>query len=217
MAIDAHHYEMKADKEYYAGFKAKEYYMKTDVKAHKGVAKPVETIFQRSPSAVVGKRIIKHSFFFGDYGGSGAGFMGLLLEPGNEWMVVTFPNAAMSFVLLDNKWVESAYTSIDFFKPDHSPWLIYGKNSKIDKDEFTPFIQGAVIKDIQLSDKSCNIILEKKGQSHLMEILDTDVRLCPSPALYYDKKKIVYPKALRPGEKMGDYIIFMEDGGDIYL
>ena len=218
MHADASHYEMKVDNAYYSGYKTKEYYIRAEIAPGKKPSpKQAETISQRNTSSLVGKKIIKHSFFFGDYGGAGAGFMGFLLEPGKEWLVVTIKDAAQFHTLLDNKWVESVYTSLDFFKPDHSPWLIYGKNSKIEKDEFTPLIQGAIIKEIRLTETALNITFEKDGQEHLMEILDTDKRLCPYPGPYYEKKKIVYPKALRPAEKMGDYIIFMEDGGDIFL
>lgn len=217
MQADAYHYEMKVNDQYYSAHKAKEYYVRSEVKAGKRNPKPVETIFQRQPSSLIGKKIIKHSFRFGDYGGAGAGFMGFQLEPGNEWMVVTIASAGSHHALLDGRWVETVYTDIGFFKPDQSPWLIWGQNSVLEKDELTPLMQGAIIKDVQLTDTALNITLEKDGQSHLLEILDTDKRLCPYSGPYYEKKKIVYPKALRPGEKIGDYIVFIENGGDIFL
>ena len=217
MQGDAYHYEMKVDNQYYSGHKAKEYYIRAEVKAGKRNPKPVETIIQRNPSNMIGKKIIKYKSSFGDFGGSGAGFLGFQFEPGGEWLVFTINDTAMCHMLLDGKWVEATYTDINFFKPDHSPWRIYGVNSRIDKDEFTPLIQGAVIKDVKLTDDTFNITFEKDGQSHLLKTLNTDKRLCPLSGPYVDKKKIVYPKALHPEEKMGDYIIFIQDGGDIYL
>lgn len=218
MQADASHYEMKVDNQYYSGHKTKEYFIRTEMKAGKrGNPRLAETILQRTPASLIGKKIIQAGRRFGDYGGAGAGYMGFQLEPDKEWLVFTIADTAGSHALLDGKWVETVYTSINFFKPDHSPWIIYGVGSRLEKDEFSPLIQGAVIKDVQLTDTACNITLEKDGQTHLLEILDTDKRLCPYPGPFYEKKKIVYPKALRPGEKLGDYIIFMEDGGDVLL
>jgi len=227
-----HHQEVAAEYKYtyYSGNKVLQYYVEDNGKY---TPKPVATIQDKDKSKIIGRRIVGHSLNFGSSGGYpgdprglGKGFFGILLDAKTtlskqEWIVVTITDAASHHCLLDSRWIETFYTSVDLFKPKYEPWFIRGRGFSIQKDEFTEFIKGCVITDIILEPESCKITLEKDGQKHLLEILNTDPRLCPWSGVEYKvgkETRYALPKAFKEGtDEISNYIIFMEENGQIYV
>ena len=195
--------------------------------------RPALSLLNRKSEEIVGRTIVGYSFnlgssgYPGDLKGLGWGFFGLLLQDKEnlsrrEWLVIAIGSAASYHCLLDSRWIEAVYTEKDMkhvaFKPAEDGWVVFGYPSRVVKDEFTPFIKGATITVIDLKLESCNITLEKNGQKHLLEILNIDPRLCPLPGPYTEQKKIVRHKVFKEGtDHIGNYIIFMEENGQIYV
>ena len=199
--------------------------------------RPTTRLIDHNQAEIIGRKIINYSLNLGSSkDGLGMGFFGLLLEAKNpsskpEWLVVTIDFASSHHCLLDLKWIE-AYTDQDVvhspqythspqFKPSNNAWVVYGYPSKIIKNDFTPFIKGSVIIAIDLQPNSCKMTLEKDNQKHLLEILNTDPRLCPWPGAEYKvgkETRYALPKAFKEGtDHIGNYIIFMEEDGQIYI
>lgn len=196
----------------------------------KYVSKPASSLLNKDYQSIIGRTVVGYNFnlgssggYPGDPAGLGWGFLGLLLQAKNnsnhrEWMVITIGSAARYNCLLDSRWIESFKTDIQTFKPTLEPWHIQGHGFRIDKDEFSSLIKGCLVTRVDLQSGSCKITLEKDGQKHLLEILNVDSRLCPLIGPYDTNKKIVFHKTFREGtDHIGNYIIFMEEDGQIFV
>lgn len=215
--------EIKAEHRHYSAEYVKEYSIIVDGKK---VNKLAQNIVERTPETLVGRKIIKYSITQGDYGdGSGPGFLGFLLEEDiaqnrkKEWLVITI-HGADNYSLLDGKMVNASW---DFFKLPKP--LIYYDGPKL-VDSFGPAVNGSLIKKVTLQDESFVLELEKGGKTYILEILNKDPRL--SPTIKIENRLRVTPEdvmkakripsiAFPPGHRMGDYIIFMEENGQIYV
>ena len=232
-APPAQYYKMEANYQYqhYSAKKVDSYYVKDEKGQYK--SKPSVLLSNKPLEEIKGRRIIGYSFNLGSSGGYpgdpkglGRGFFGFLLQPNNnelnkEWMVVTIASAPTHHVLLDSRWVRSSYSAMTLFKPKREPWFIQGRGLSIQKDNLASLIDGCIVTNIVLEQDSCKIDLEKDGQKHLLEILNTDPRLCPWPGAQYKvgkETRYALPKAFKEGtDQIGNYIIFMEEKGEIYV
>ena len=217
MLTPDYHHEVKMEEKYYLGKKVKEYY---HVFNRSRLPVPVKNILDRGTHELTGRKIIKYSIILGDHeDGSGPGFLGVLLNQDAhrnlpvEWLVITVAGAG-DFCLLDNEWVEASAAFFNIKKP-----LIRYEGPKF-IDKFGPVVAGSVIKSVNVKTDSCVIILEKDGSEHKFEILNEDSRLSSVSMLPPDQQKdfTVKSRAIFPtGDHIGNYIIFMEEDGQIYV
>lgn len=210
-----HHYQEKIDTKKYYGIKIKDYFT---LFGKSRIPHKVETILERNLNQLVGKKILQYSLIQGDCDdGSGPGFFGLLLEDPSskkkEWMIVTAAGSD-KFLLLDNKWVGTSVLFYEIQKP-----LINNLSSNR-QDNFGPVVDGSVIKKIELTDQKMVLQIEKSNEVHFLEVLNEDKRL-PSIRMLplEEQKKIDFlDMAIFPaGDRMGSYIIFMEEDGQLYV
>lgn len=190
---------------------------------------PAIRIMERGINSVIGKKILDFKVNIGgDYSdkGSGENFIGFLLGDETEadlnkkeWLVVTITYAAMHS-LLDGQCVMSLESYPTQRQCGKTP-LIYYQNNTLSSlvDQASPMIIGGIIKTFELDDHNCRIFIENQNQSHLFEILDSDPRLSLGGAgfnAYKYEMRYRRRKALRNGDKLEEFIIFMEEDGKIY-
>lgn len=173
-----------------------------------------ETLQARGASSLIGRKVIRYTINHGDYGdGSGPGFLGFLLEADaaggkkREWLVVTIAAASES-TLLNGRIVGPASATMDGWP---KPLIYYKQGSLI--DEFGPRVNDARIVGVDLRTESLSLTFETANGTSLMEIVNADDRLTPFMAkIKIEGKATPMPrKAIRPGEKLGDYVIFLAE------
>jgi len=215
--------EIRTEHRHYSAEQVKEYIIIVDGKK---INKLAQNIVERTPETLVGRKIIKYSINQGDYGdGSGPGFLGFLMEEDTtqnqkeEWLVITI-HSADNYSLLDGQMVNASWGFFKLPKP-----LIYYEGPKL-VDHFGPAVNGSLIKRVNLQDESFLLEVEKEGKTHVLEILNKDLRL--SPTIRIENRHRVTPEdvmkakhipriAIPPGKRMSDYIIFVEENGQIYV
>lgn len=209
MTIDYHHEHKMQDQEYYPAKRVENYYIPIGFKSH--LPRKVESILLRGAQRLVGRKIIEYRRNQGDYGdGAGPGFLGLLLEEDKdqnlkkELLVVTI-NSADCFTLMDGNWM---YASAPFRKTHVG---VAERPAIGQPSPFDLIVGGSTIKEADLQPEYLKVKIQSTdGKEHQIEILNKDPRLSP----YANLKPAV---AMKPGDHIGNYIIFMEENGQIYV
>ena len=212
------HHEIRIDQQQYLAKKVSEYTVIENGQRQKIKAK---NILETDTSNLIGRKILKYSINQGDnQDGSGPGFLGLLLDNDNqknlkkEWLIATVL-AADEFTLLDGKIVGvSAATIPDFSKP-----LIYYQGPVL-VDQFGPIVNGSIIKEAVLKDESFTLKIENNGKVHTLEILNKDSRFTPLINFFVEengKRKYMPRMIFKPGQKIGEFLVFMPENGQMYV
>ncbi len=161
------------------------------------------TLLERGAQSIVGRSILKISFRVGTTGTSGTGFIGFLLSAmpekslSEEWMTLTIWGAGEN-CLLDGEWVEANKRFYETKKPLYSESM----QKELRWDHFTPKITGAIIVRVNLQTDSLSLELHNQGTEYIFQVLDEDKRLPPAHT------GGSYNVILRPGEQLGNFIVF---------
>ncbi|GEM_PF-5015666 len=214
---DVHH-EIRIDQQQYLAKTVLEYTVIENGERKKVKAK---NIIEVGISDLIGRKILKYSINQGDNrDGSGPGFLGLLLDDDpqrnlkKEWLIVTVLGAD-EFTILDGQLVgPSASTISGFSKP-----LIYYQGPIL-VDKFGPVVNGSIIREAILKDESFTVKIESHEKTHILEIFNKDSRLTPLINFFVEengKRKYMPRMIFKSGQKIGEFLVFMEENGHMYV